>query len=215
MSDVQVFKYQGLQEIRAIIYNGDPLVVGKDIASGLGHANPQRAVRDHVPAAHRRVTDSVTPYHLGLDPKTVLITEAGLYRLIMRSNTPEAEAFQEWVTAEVLPTIRKTGSYTLPSEYQERLAIAEPKAQLQTRFEDKRTGYTGADMGAMFGKKPMEFHALMRAWGITYYNEAGKLCASLQWIRKGWMRLRGGSIPVFSPEGIEELGRRLNRKGIA
>lgn len=100
-------------QLRTVWTDDDtPWFVGRDVALALGYTNPGKAVRDHVPAGHRRGSDSFTPSDLGgLDPQTVLISEAGLYRLIMRSNTVIAERFQEWVTNEVLPTIRQTGGY--------------------------------------------------------------------------------------------------------
>lgn len=100
------------QEIRSILLYGNPWFHGKEIADALKYANPRKAVRDHVPAGHRKGNESFPLSDLGFHPQTVLIDEAGMYRLIMRANTPAAEAFQEWVTAEVLPAIRKTGSYS-------------------------------------------------------------------------------------------------------
>lgn len=112
------------QPVRTILRNGDPWFVGKDAATILEHTNTRKAIRDHVPAAHRGGNESFPLSELGLDPQTVMISEAGLYRLIMRSNTPLAERFQEWVTAEVLPAIRRTGSYsttpTAPAELSRR-----------------------------------------------------------------------------------------------
>lgn len=116
------------QPVRTILRDGDPWFVGKDAATILEHTNTRKAIRDHVPAAHRGGNESFPLSELGLDPQTVMISEAGLYRLIMRSNTPLAERFQEWVTAEVLPAIRRTGSYSaasvthaLPQDYEEAL----------------------------------------------------------------------------------------------
>lgn len=99
------------QDIRSILVDGEPWFVGRDIAELLGFTNPRKAVRDHVPAGHRRGNESFPLSDLGFQSQTVLIDEAGMYRLVMRANTPTAEAFQEWVTADVLPTIRRTGSY--------------------------------------------------------------------------------------------------------
>lgn len=100
------------QSIRSIIVGGDPWFVGRDIADALGYANSRKAVRDHVPAGHRKGNESFPLSDLGLHPQTVLIDEAGMYRLILQANTDRAEQFQEWVTAQVLPEIRRTGSYS-------------------------------------------------------------------------------------------------------
>ncbi|MBJ7540039.1 phage antirepressor KilAC domain-containing protein [Marinomonas transparens] len=96
-------------EVRVIDQNGEPWFVARDIAFLLGYSNPQKAVRDHCKSATPvGVNESFT-----LDQQTAIIPERDVYRLIMRSKKPEAEAFEEWVVGEVLPSIRKRGSYTL------------------------------------------------------------------------------------------------------
>lgn len=126
------------QPVRTVTVDGQPRFVGKDVATILGYANPRKAIRDHVPARHRGGNESFPLADLGLDPQTVLISEAGLYRLIMRSNTALAEQFQEWVTAEVLPAIRRTGSYTAAPRYEIPQSFAEALelAARQTRELD-------------------------------------------------------------------------------
>lgn len=98
------------QPVRTITVNGDPWFIGKDAATILEYANTRKVIRDHVPAGHKGGNESFPLSDLGLDPQTVLIDEAGLYRLIMRSNTTLADQFQEWVTAEVLPAITGGGA---------------------------------------------------------------------------------------------------------
>jgi prophage antirepressor-like protein len=96
--------------VRAIEIAGETWFVGKDIATALGYTNPQKAVRDHCKAPHPiGVNESLTP---SLDPQTVLVNEPDMFRLIIASKLPAAERFERWVFEEVLPSIRKTGSYT-------------------------------------------------------------------------------------------------------
>jgi prophage antirepressor-like protein len=128
-----VFPITG-QRVRTLWTDDTPWFVARDVALALGYTNPRKAVRDHVPAAHRRGTDSFPPADLGeLEAQTVLISEAGLYRLIMRSHTALAEAFQEWVTADVLPSIRRTGQYgttlAVPTSFAEALELAAKQAR--------------------------------------------------------------------------------------
>lgn len=114
MSEIELFRFPETdQQVRTITVDDEPWFVGRDAAVILGYANTRKAIRDHVPARHRGGNESFPLSDLGLDPQTVMVSEAGLYRLIMRSNTPHAESFQEWVTSEVLPAIRKTGSYAV------------------------------------------------------------------------------------------------------
>ena len=112
MNELQIFKNEEFGEIRTIEVNNQPWFVGKDVADILGYSNPQKAIRDHIKDKHKTVNETFTVN--GTAP--VLIDEAGVYSLVMRSKLPKAEEFQEWVTSEVLPTIRKTGGYINGSE---------------------------------------------------------------------------------------------------
>lgn len=112
MSNVERFVFPTTGgSVRVVMIDGEPWFVGKDIATALGYASPRDAVWKHVPAAHKGESRFATPSG---DQEMTVIDEPGMYRLIMRSKTPLAEPFQEWVTADVLPTIRKTGSYGEP-----------------------------------------------------------------------------------------------------
>lgn len=114
MSEIELFRFPVTgQDVRSILIDSNPWFVGKDAATILAYANTRKALKDHVPARHRGSNETFPLAELGLDPQTVLISEAGLYRLIMRSKTTVAEQFQEWVTNDVLPSIRKTGAYAV------------------------------------------------------------------------------------------------------
>lgn len=102
------FAFDGLT-IRAVMIDGEPWFVGKDVALPLGYSNPQKAVRDHCKAPRPAgVNESFTP---PLDPQTTIINEADLLRLIVSSSLPAAERFERWVFEDVLPAIRRTGAY--------------------------------------------------------------------------------------------------------
>ena len=105
---LQVFVYNG-ESIRAVDIDGEPYFVGKDVASVLGYKNPQEAVREHVDEDDKGVSEILTP---GGRQKMPVINESGIYSLIFASKLPEAKNFKHWVTHEVLPSIRRTGSYT-------------------------------------------------------------------------------------------------------
>ena len=88
--------------------------VAKDIATILGHANPERAIRKYVDEEDRRVTNSVTlEGERMVNREMTFITEYGVYSLILASHTEEAKKFKHWVTHEVLPSIRKQGFYSV------------------------------------------------------------------------------------------------------
>lgn len=95
--------------IRIIVENGEPLFCAADVCKALGYANTADALRKHCREDGIAKRDTID--NLGRKQHTTFINEQNLYRLIMRSQLPSAERFQDWVCGEVLPTIRKTGSY--------------------------------------------------------------------------------------------------------
>lgn len=95
------------KKVRILMREGAPWFAAKDICGVLGLTT--RKVRDIVPEDER--TQSPLIDSMGREQKATYVSESGLYTLIMRSDKPEAKRFQRWVTGEVLPSIRKTGSY--------------------------------------------------------------------------------------------------------
>ena len=102
------FNFDGAP-IRVLEISGDPWFVGNDVAEALGYAKPRNAVAQHCKKATNCGALNQGP--LDLDPQTKIIPEGDVYRLIVRSNLPSAERFEALVMDEILPTIRKTGSY--------------------------------------------------------------------------------------------------------
>ena len=101
---------------RVIERNNEPWFVGKDVAEVLGYSNPSKAVIAHVKDCHKKQEMIAHSQNGNVVTKTTLIDEAGLYSLVLRSKLPAAEDFQEWVVAEVIPSIRKTGKYIAPKQ---------------------------------------------------------------------------------------------------
>lgn len=108
MSNLAVFSFDS-QDIRFV--DGKP--VANDVAAVLGYADPAKTVSTKVKSKNKGVAKMVTPG--GIQSVTVL-EEAGIYQLIFGSKLPSAEKFQDWVFEEVLPSIRKTGQYTIASQ---------------------------------------------------------------------------------------------------
>lgn len=120
MSSIQIFNNPEFGDIRTVDLNGEPWFVGKDIAAALGYSNPQKAIRDHVDALDKGVNEMDTP---GGKQQMPIINESGVYSLIFGSKLEGAVRFKRWVTGEVLPTLRKTGSYTMPKLSKEMQAL--------------------------------------------------------------------------------------------
>lgn len=121
MSAIQIFQFD-TATVRTLPQDGaEPLFVAKDVALALGYVDTDQAVRAHCKKA-RSVTEvledpsfsrgqKIQP--LALELQTKLIPESDVYRLVMRSKLESAERFRDWVVEEVLPTLRKTGSFSL------------------------------------------------------------------------------------------------------
>ena len=107
---LQVFANPEFGEIRSVLIDGEPWLVGKDVAKALGYKEPSKAAREKVDPEDRGVSKIDTPS--GTQTMTI-INESGLYSLVLSSKLPDAKKFKRWVTSEVLPAIRKTGSYQI------------------------------------------------------------------------------------------------------
>lgn len=114
--NLQVFENKTFGKVRVIERNNEPWFVGKDVAEVLGYSNPSKAVIAHVKDCHKKQEMIAHSQNGNVVTKTTLIDEAGLYLLVLRSKLPAAEDFQEWVVAEVIPSIRKTGKYIAPKQ---------------------------------------------------------------------------------------------------
>ena len=122
---VSSFKNSDFGELKIIIIDEEPYFIGSPIASFLGYTNPRKAIRDHVDEDDRLImkvpdtqgwNETFRPYTL--NTKILIINESGLYSLIFGSKMDFAKKFKKWVTSEVLPSIRKTGSYSItPKDY--------------------------------------------------------------------------------------------------
>lgn len=108
MNNIQTFTNAAFGDVRAVELNGEPWLVGKDVASALGYSNPRDAIAKHVDDEDKGVTKCDT---LGGIQNLSVINESGLYSLVFSSKLPNAKKFRHWVTSEILPSIRKHGMY--------------------------------------------------------------------------------------------------------
>lgn len=140
MNELKIFKNNDFGEIRTVTINGEPHFVGKDVAEILEYQNGSRDINRHVDPEDRIKT---MVFDGNQDKETILINESGLYSLILSSKMPKAKKFKRWVTSEVLPEIRKTGSYTkAPKSFKEALFLAY-KQQEQIEELEKTKAWIG------------------------------------------------------------------------
>lgn len=121
-NELQIFNSPEFGQVRSIMIDDEPWFVGKDVAESLGYKDPRSAISRKVDTEDRGVAKMTTPS--GAQDMTI-INESGLYSLILSSKLPNAKKFKRWVTSEVLPALRKTGSYSIAPEIQERKLTAD------------------------------------------------------------------------------------------
>jgi anti-repressor protein len=122
--------------IRVILVgqDGEPWFVAREVADILGYKDPINAIKTHCRGvAKHHLVDS-----LGRKREMSIIPERDVYRLVMRSNLPEAERFEEWVVSEVLPSIRKRGVYTTDELIEKTLTDPDYGIAVLTRLKAER-----------------------------------------------------------------------------
>ncbi len=129
MNELQIFSNEEFGEVRTVLLNDEPMFCLADVCKALEISNPSKV-------AQRLDEDERTKLELGRAGETNFITESGLYAVILRSDKPNAKKFRKWVTSEVLPSIRKTGSYNKPMTTAEKIQLlAQGNEELNERVD--------------------------------------------------------------------------------
>lgn len=132
MNALKIYENAEFGQIRTVEINGEPWFAGKDVAEALGYVKPLNAIAAHVDeddSLKQGLIDS-----MGRTQETIIINESGLYSLILGSSLDSAKKFKRWITSEVIPSIRKTGSYNLPQTYADALRELANKAEEAERL---------------------------------------------------------------------------------
>lgn len=156
MNELKIFENPAFGKVRVVEQGGEPWFVGKDVAEILGYSNTKDAIAKHVDDEDKLGAQIATS---GQNRNMTIINESGLYSLILSSKMPKAKEFKRWVTAEVLPAIRKTGGYIAGSEKMsdaELMAKAVLVAQATIKERDARIAELESDTQRM---KPKEIFA--------------------------------------------------------
>ena len=178
MNELQIFNNPEFGEIRTINENGVVLFCGSDVARALGYSRPNEAVATHAKGTVKRRTLTN-----GGEQEMAFIPESDLYRLIFRSKLPSAERFTDWVTAEVLPSIRKNGGYIAQQDTlspEELMAKALMVAQQTIADREARLQAQAAEISALtVDKQNMQpkaeyFDDLVDRNLLTNFTEAAK-----------------------------------------
>ena len=189
--NISKFNHEQFGEIRITDEQGEPWFVAKDICQSLGLEQTARALS----ALDEDEKGSTIITTLGGDQKVSVINESGLYSLILRSRKPEAKVFKKWVTSEVLPAIRKTGSYSLieqeidpakllpatlrelASKVEENEALRleneqmKPDANFGRTLKDAATNYTVTQIAKELGiRSAQKLNAFLKEKKILFYQ---------------------------------------------
>ena len=133
MNDLRIFDSPEFGQVRTMMIDGEPWFVGKDVADILEYQNSPKAIRDHVDEEDN-LTERIVMS--GQNREAILINESGLYSLILSSKLPNAKKFKHWVTSDVLPAIRRTGTYAAPlTTAQQIQLLAQGNVDLANRIE--------------------------------------------------------------------------------
>lgn len=240
-NEIQVFNNANFGQVRSMMIDDEPWFVGKDVAEALGYINTRDVLVKYVDDTDK----NTVAIHDGKgNPNHIIINESGLYSLIMSSKLPKAKEFKRWVTSEVLPTIRKTGSYGLIPSYQiedpiarakawivekekqmaleTQLQIAEPKVKVYDELV-AHDGYVGLrEMSKMIGyplhklgKYLVEIKMCYKE-GSTYYPyaEFSNNGMCVGRWHKAKWTSKGGMKTVWSMEGVAYVKESLKRAGL-
>ena len=225
MNELELFEYTG-HEIRVQVdESGEPLFVLADLAAALGIAN--------VTQLRARLADDLCltypmPDRLGRTQQVWVVTEPGLYEVIIRSDKPEAAEFRRWVTGEVLPSIRRYGVYAarVRAEAVAAEAVAEVEAQRPHAQLGRAVAASGEAMlpsvfgtvlsARVAGMGPNRFCRWLRSAGYVY-RRGGQMVPTARAITQGLLeasevQVPGGGVRVQTwvlPKGQERFAREL------
>ena len=206
----EIFNFHG-QDVRTVTINGEPYLVGKDVAEILGYSRPDNAIRNHVDDEDKLVHQFSAS---GQNRNMTVINESGFYALVLSSKLPRAKEFKRWVTSEVLPTIRKHGMFatdelldnpdfaiaTLQKLKEER----EAKKLLEATIEEQKPKVIFANAVSASHTSILvgEFAKLMRQNGVNMGQNR-----MFAWLREnGYLINRKGSDKNMPTQKSMELG---------
>lgn len=228
MNELQLFNFENNQ-VRTLLINDEPWFVGKDVAEILGYSKARNAISTHVDDDDKK--GAPIQGDLGGTQEMTVINESGVYALVFGSKLPSAKKFKHWVTSEVLPTLRKTGGYTMPKTYLEALKAftaeveknemlslenkiktqqineLKPKADYTDRILKTTDLMTTTQIAKDYGMSAKQFNALLHDYKVQF-KQNGQWLLYSQYQSKGYT----SSETVEFERSDGTVGVRLNTK---
>lgn len=213
MNEVTIFENPEFGDVRTVVVDGEPYLVGLDIAEKLGYQNGSRDITTHVDECDRKI---VPVFDGKQNRQTIIINESGFYSLVFRSKMPKAKEFKQWVTSEVLPSIRKNGGYIRGQENltpeqivanalvvaqkiiedkDRQLAEAKPKVEYFDNLVDSRLLTTFRDAAKELNIQPKQFTKWLTESGYIYRDRHGMIKPYEQYRKSGLFQMKDFSTP--------------------
>ncbi len=197
-NEIMLFKHDEFGEVRTLVIDGEPWFAGKDVADVLGYERATKAIVDRVDEEDRIMLDKKTQsqFRTELGQRGGwIVNESGLYSLILSSKMPKAKEFKHWVTAEVLPSLRKHGAYFTPealyqslckpenlieilhalADEQKRntdLSVENAQLSVKARYYDEILNSTNnvpvTQIAKDYGMSAIAFNKMLHEYGIQY-----------------------------------------------
>ena len=187
MNNIQIFKHKMFGEVRTMTNEkGETFFVGNDVAKALGYAKPQNAIATHVDKEDRGTAPIQGSAY---ETRVTIINESGLYSLILSSKLQQARAFKHWVTSEVLPQIRKTGSYIPTKDAIRVIQMLAPKAAYCDEVLESVSCFTTTQIAKELDMTVHDLTQLLLAKKVMY-RQSGQYLLYADLARKGYARNR-------------------------
>lgn len=207
--ELQIFQSPEFGRVRTTVVDGEPWFVGKDIALALGYINTKDALSRHVDADDKGGARITPPSG---EQEMTIINESGLYSLVLSSKLPTAKKFKRWVTSEVLPTIRKTGGYSMKQKAQaEQDKTREMRAEAMLRNSISKQAKMMMEIAKMSHIKAYQDVMMAKAGNILAGENILPMPKSGRERRPlGWFCKQIGKAETWGTQ----LGKLLKRNGI-
>ena len=217
MNALRTFNHEMFGQVRTMTNDrGETFFVGKDVAEALGYKNTADAIIKHVDKEDR---STIAIRDSAYETRAVVINESGLYSLILSSKLEQAKAFKRWVTSEVLPLIRQTGTYSLHRKQIESLhhqiEALEPKAEYCDEVLDSVSCLTTTQIAKELSMTVSDLTRLLELRKVMY-KQSGQWMLYADYARKGYAKSRTtmrrdieGDLHTYTRLVWTEEGRRF------
>ena len=191
MNALRTFNHEMFGQVRTMTNEkGETFFVGKDVAEALGYKNTADAIIKHVDKEDR---STIAIRDSAYETRAVVINESGLYSLVLSSKLEQAKAFKRWVTSEVLPLIRQTGTYSLHRKQIEALhhqiEALEPKAEYCDEVLDSVSCLTTTQIAKELSMTVSDLTRLLELRKVMY-KQSGQWMLYADYARKGYAKSR-------------------------